>query len=84
MSLSDNKKKAIWNEIIETTKLRYTKRDNEMTAKEFAEKTGIDEKAAKNILAGLVKDGKLESRQMIFNGHFMNVYRPVDKNEKSE
>lgn len=68
----------MWNEIIQQIQQNYNKFPYEKSIKEFAEESGLTIGVARNVLATLVQEGKLNVRQLQRGRTRVNLYSPVD------
>jgi predicted HTH transcriptional regulator len=72
------------NELLEDLAKQYENvsiRDDEVTAKMLADRTGVSSRTALNRLDGLVRSGKLVSREVLIDGHWANAYSKKNDSE---
>jgi DNA-binding transcriptional ArsR family regulator len=77
--LTDEKRKEIWENIIQAIRDSHTPREGEMSIEEIAEVTGLSRPQTGHKLDKLVEGGVLSKRRVFPKaGGFINVYFPLE------
>ena len=77
--LTDEKRKEIWENIIQAINESHTLREGEMSIEDVAEATGLSRPQTGHKMDKLVEGGVLSKRRVYpVSGGFINVYFPLE------